>query len=166
MLRNDEDHADIELAAQLRLAVVRLARQLRRHGVGGLTPSQLSALASVSRLEPVRLGDLALREGVAPPTLTRIVTALEDKALVERHSDPIDGRCSLIALTPTGTATLARIRSESTAMLATRLRKLSDDERARLASALPLLEGLIEDRAPGDRAPADRGPAVAHAERS
>lgn len=153
MLTNDVNHDDIELAAQLRLAVVRLARQLRRHGVGGLTPSQLSALASVSRLEPVRLGDLALREGVAPPTLTRIVAGLENKALVERHTDPTDGRCAVIALTPTGTATLARIRSESTAMLATRLRKLSDDERARLASALPLLEGLIDDRASGDRAP-------------
>lgn len=148
MLTNDVDQANIELAAQLRLAVVRLARALRRHGVGGLTPSQLSALASVSRLEPVRLGDLALREGVSPPTLTRIVAALEDKALVERRSDPADGRCAVIALSPSGSATLARIRSESTAMLATRLRALNHDERARLASALPLLEGLIDDRAP------------------
>ncbi|MGI9118947.1 MAG: MarR family winged helix-turn-helix transcriptional regulator [Acidimicrobiales bacterium] len=139
---------DVRLAAQLRLAVVRLARQLRRHSVGGLTPSQLSALASVSKLGPVRLGDLAAREGVAPPTLTRIVAALEDKALVERNTDPIDGRCSLIGLSSEGSDTLDSIRSEATALLATRLRSFTPDQRAQLAAALPLLEGLIEDRSP------------------
>ncbi len=71
-------------ATRLRVAIARLSRRLRRHELAGLTPTQLSALATVEASGPMRLGDVAAAEGIAPSTLTRIVTALEDRAYVER----------------------------------------------------------------------------------
>ena len=136
---------DAALAARLRLVVARLARQLRRHAVGGLTPSQLSALASVARLGPVRLGDLADREGIAPPTLTRIVAALEDQGLVGRRADQDDARCSLVELTPAGSTALEAIRGTATVLLASRIATLSPAARDQLAAAVPVLEQLLGD---------------------
>ena len=81
-----------ELAGEIKLLVGRLARRLRQEGTAGLTPSQLSALASVERLGPLQLGGLARVESVAPPTLTRSIAGLEEQGLVQRHADPDDCR--------------------------------------------------------------------------
>ena len=63
-------------AARLRVAVLRLSRRLRKHDLAGLTPSQLSTLSSVGACGPVRLGDLAAAERIAPSSLTRLVNGL------------------------------------------------------------------------------------------
>ena len=62
-----------QLAARLRLSVMRLARRLRQQAEGDVTPSMLSALASLERVGPSTLGELASLEHVQPPTMTRIV---------------------------------------------------------------------------------------------
>ena len=134
-----------ELTSELRLVVGRLARQLRRHSVGGLTPSQISALISISKHQPVRPGDLAGIEGVAAPTLTRVVAWLEAEGLVERRDDPLDGRSALLSVTPKGKATLEEVRAAKEAMLRGRVQRLSAAERATLAQALPVLTSLLED---------------------
>jgi DNA-binding transcriptional ArsR family regulator len=86
--------------ARLRVAIARLSRRLRRHELAGLTPTQLSALATVDRAGPLRLGDLAAAEGIAPSTLTRLVTALEERGYVERCPVPGDARASTPTPTP------------------------------------------------------------------
>src|SRR6202042_3773575 len=91
---------------RLRVAIARLSRRLRRHEVAGLTPTQLAALATVERAGPMRLGDLAAAEGVAPSTLTRIVSVLEDLGYVRRDADPRDARASTLMVTPRGHETL------------------------------------------------------------
>jgi MarR family len=68
-------YADIDVT-RLRVALARLSRWLRRHELAGLTPTQLAALATIGKTGPMRLGDLAAAEGIAPSTLTRLVTAL------------------------------------------------------------------------------------------
>src|SRR5690348_9925823 len=88
-----------ELAAEIRLLVGRLARRLRQEATAGLTPSQLSALASIERLGPLQLGDLARVESVAPPTLTRAIARLEEDGMVRRRPDPSDGRAVLVEAT-------------------------------------------------------------------
>jgi DNA-binding MarR family transcriptional regulator len=129
-------------AARLRVAIARLARRLRRHELAGLTPTQLSALATVDRSGPLRLGDLAAAEGIAPSTLTRLVTVLEERGYVTRCPVPGDARASTLAIAPAGEAALAQIRQESTNVLAARLRTLSREQLASLTAALPALEQL------------------------
>jgi len=133
------------LAADLRLAVGRLARKLRQVQLGGLSSSQVSALASVERLGPVRLGDLAAAEGVTGPTLTKIVAHLETIGLVTRAADEADRRAARITLTADGRERLVRIRSDRDAFLEQRLGALDPDARASLAAALPVLRALADE---------------------
>jgi DNA-binding MarR family transcriptional regulator len=135
---------ETELASRLRLAIMRLARRLRRQGAGDLTPSQASALSSLERLGPMTLGELSATEGVRPPTLTKIVAALEEQGLVSRRADPHDRRVAHVAATPAGADLLARARSTSDAYLASRLSALPPDDLAALARAVEVLERLLE----------------------
>ncbi|HZU78899.1 MAG TPA: MarR family transcriptional regulator [Acidimicrobiales bacterium] len=136
---------EAELAARLRLGVTRLYRALRQQVAGGLTPSQISALATVGRLGNPTLGELAAAEQVQPPSMTRMVDALERAGMLERCLDPADGRIVRVGVTAEGRRTLQRIRSMRNAVLVRRLRRLSQDERARLADLVNLLERLVEE---------------------
>jgi DNA-binding MarR family transcriptional regulator len=129
---------------RLRVAIARLSRQLRKHELAGLTPTQLAALATVERAGPLRLGDLAAAEQIAPSTLTRLVSVLEDRGYVERHAVPGDARAWTLAVTPRGHQVLDQIRRENTLVLADSLLTLSSDQRAALAAALPALERLAD----------------------
>jgi DNA-binding MarR family transcriptional regulator len=122
-----------------------------------LTPTQLAALATVGHSGPMRLGDLAAAEGIAPSTLTRLVTALEDSGYVRRCADPSDARASTLAITAHGQDALERIRAENTLALAASMQLLAPAQRAALADALPVLEQLAEVLGtPGTAGP--RGP--------
>ena len=98
--------AEAELAARLRMAVTRLHRRLRQQAAGGLTPSQASALVGVERLGSPTLGALAARESVQPPTMTKVVGALEELGYVTRVTDPSDRRVARVTITPAGAETL------------------------------------------------------------
>ena len=137
--------AGVEIdVTRLRVALARLSRWLRRHDLAGLTPTQLAALATIGRTGPMRLGDLAAAEGIAPSTLTRLVTALEDSGYVRRLPDPTDARASMLSITPHGQDALQRIRAETTLMLTESLEGLTPEQRFALAAALPVLEQLAE----------------------
>jgi DNA-binding MarR family transcriptional regulator len=129
-------------AARLRVAVLRLSRRLRKHDLAGLTPSQLSTLSSVGKTGPVRLGDLAAAERIAPSTLTRLVNVLEDRGYLVRTPAPEDARAYLVTVTDSGKDVLERIRDEATSMLTDILKTLTPDQLAALETALPALEQL------------------------
>ena len=135
---------DAELASRLRLGVARLARRLRQEATSGLTPSQLSALASTERHGPLPLSELADVERVARPTVTRIAKVLEAEGLVARAPDPTDGRVWLLRATDEGRALLRENRRRRDAWLAVRLRSLDADDRARLAAAVDVLDAVVE----------------------
>jgi DNA-binding MarR family transcriptional regulator len=137
------DAADAELASRLRLAVTRLHRRLRQQSAGGLTQSQASALASIGQLESPTLGALAARESVQPPSMTRIVAALEDLGHVARVVDPADRRVARVTLTESGRDVLQRSRSLKNAFLAQQLHRLRPDERQALGNLTVLLERLV-----------------------
>lgn len=134
------------LASRLRLAVTRLNRRLRQQALAGISPSQESALATVHRLERPTLGELAQAEQVQPPTMTRIVAAMESGGLVVRQLDPGDRRVSRVELTPQGHAALAQIRTLKNAYLARRISHLDPDLRCRAGALAELLECLVEER--------------------
>ena len=132
-------------AGRLRLAVVRLSRRLRQEADAGITPSQLSALATLDRGGPMALRDLAAAERIGPSTLTRIVAALESEALIERVTDPSDRRCTLTSVTPAGAKLLNQARDRGTRLLAERIAALPQEQAEALAAALPVLEALLDD---------------------
>jgi DNA-binding MarR family transcriptional regulator len=136
---------DPELAAHLRLAIMRLARQLRSQTVSGLSPSLISALVTIERRGPLTLGQLATLERIKPPSVTRMVAALERAGLVRREADTRDRRISRLSLTADGQRTVQRSRTRKTAYLAKRLRDLDEADLQSLRQVLPVLERLLED---------------------
>jgi DNA-binding MarR family transcriptional regulator len=128
--------------ARLRVAVLRLSRHLRKHDVADLTPTQVSALATIARDGPLRLGDLAAAERIAPSTLTRLVSALEDRGYLERAAVAGDARACVVSVTERGNAVLNRIRHETTSLLTESLLTLPPEQLAALSAALPALEHL------------------------
>jgi DNA-binding MarR family transcriptional regulator len=138
---------DEETASRLRLVVLRLARRLRQENPAGITPSQLSALTIVAHAGPITISDLAGHENVQPPTMSRMVDALERGGWVERMADPTDRRVSLVRATPQAQHELARLRAERNAYLAARLAAVDAADRDAILAALPALERLLD----GDR---------------
>jgi DNA-binding MarR family transcriptional regulator len=137
-----------DLATRLRLAVTRTARRLRQEGTVGFSPSQGAMLATIERHGPLTPSELAQRERVQRPTVTRMLARLEEDGIVQRAADPADGRSFLVSLTPHGLELLHEVRSRKDAYLAQRLRELDDEDRAALDRAADVLERLLE----GDRA--------------
>jgi DNA-binding MarR family transcriptional regulator len=137
--------AGAEMVGRLRLAVGRLARRLRLEGDGGLPPLQLSTLVTIELHGPLRLGELAQREAVTAPTMSRVLAALDERGAVERRPDPADARSTLVSVSPAGLGLIATIRSERTASLARRLDRLDGGQRAAIMAALPALEALVAE---------------------
>ena len=136
---------DRDLVVSLRLAVGRLARRLRQQTEGGVTASQFSALSSIAHYGPITLGQLAAVERLRPPSVTRMVSTLEDAGLVVRHPDIDDRRVCRVETTPLGRELLERTRSRKDAYLATRLATLGPDELDVLRDATVVLERLLEE---------------------
>jgi DNA-binding MarR family transcriptional regulator len=133
-----------ELAPRLRWAVTRLARRLRQEAGADLGPSQTAALATVERHGPLSPSELAEIERIKRPTVTRIARHLEQAGLIERVTDPQDGRASILSVTTEGRALLRRLRARKTAYLAKRLAALDAEDRRTLERAAELLEGMLE----------------------
>lgn len=138
----DLDH---DVPARLRLAVGRLNRRIRVDSQAALPPLQTSVLATLADEEPLRLSELARREAVTPPTMSRVLAALDDSGLLVRTPDPQDARSALVHLSPLGRETIVRVRTERTAMLAERIGRLDGRQRAALEAALPALEALVRE---------------------
>ena len=138
-----QDTADAELARALRLSSMRLARRLRvERGSDDYTLSQLAVLGSLDRQGEATVGELANLERVKPPSMTRIVNSLVEAGMVTRRPHATDGRQVVVELTDAARAVLAEDRRRRNAWLSQRLAELTDDERALLARAAPLLDRL------------------------
>jgi DNA-binding MarR family transcriptional regulator len=136
---------DADLASRLRLSVMRLSRRLRQHALGGITPSQLSALTTITVEGPVTLSQLAEAEQVQPPSITRVVDVLVSSGYATRTQSAEDRRVAWVEATETGRDLVVAVRREREAYLARRLRTLSAEDRAVLARAAVLLEELREE---------------------
>lgn len=132
------------LAEGLRPAVMRLARRLRqmRDDTLGLTPSQLSAMGVLLSSGDQLMGELAVAEKVAPPSMTRVVNTLEERELVARRPDPRDRRQCLVALTDSGRQVLLANRRRRSEWLAQRIDELSPDDQEVLRRAVGVLERI------------------------
>ncbi|MCL2393470.1 MAG: MarR family transcriptional regulator [Acidimicrobiaceae bacterium] len=130
------------LPAELRVSILRLSRRLRQEAAGQITASQLSALGAVLRHGEISLGELAAFERVAPPSMTRIASRLEEQGLVARVADASDRRVARLVITPIGESLLNETRTRRDAFLAERIGMLTEEEREQLNCAVPILEKL------------------------
>jgi DNA-binding MarR family transcriptional regulator len=139
-----------DTASRLRLAVSRLYRGFRRdRDDTELTAEQLTLLASISRIAPVRLGDLAQQEGVKPSSLTRSINWLADRGFIDRTVPADDRRATVVAISPGGWEVLESAWSQRSVLLATRIERLDPADRAVLLDALAPLEALVEEPVAG-----------------
>jgi DNA-binding MarR family transcriptional regulator len=136
---------DPKLASELRIAVMRLTRRLRRERVDdSLTTTQVSALATIERCGAISLGELASLEYVRPPSMTRVVAGLEQIDLVRRAAHPTDRRQVVLEVTAAGRHLLEVDRERRNAWLCHRLRELSAEEQQTLRTAAAIIERLAQ----------------------
>jgi DNA-binding MarR family transcriptional regulator len=156
MSANAIDTPLTDAAAQLRLGIVRTARRLRQEAAAettGLTPTSVSALATIERHGPLTPSELAKLERVQRPTATRTLGCLDREGLIERTPDPTDGRSALVSVNRAGRERLRRLRGRKNAYLAKRMRELPVADVATLERAAEILEGMLESEdAPARRA--------------
>ncbi|MGI8974813.1 MAG: MarR family winged helix-turn-helix transcriptional regulator [Gaiella sp.] len=136
-------HTTIGLADDLRPALLRLARELRKETEQlGVTSRQVTLLWLVRGRPGTSLRELAAEEGISAPSLSGHVDRLERLGLLERVRATDDRRRVGLRLTPEGNKLLRRVRSRRTTWLAERLSRLDADELDGIARALPALHRL------------------------
>lgn len=145
-MTHDQDQA-IELADRLHSAAIHLLRRLRREDdATGLPAPQLSALSVIVFRGSITMGALAAAEQVRPPTITRVVAALEEAGLVQRAADARDGRVLTIRATARGRKMLQQGRMRRVRVLAEELTALSKSEREVLLKSVAVLERVVGAR--------------------
>jgi DNA-binding MarR family transcriptional regulator len=136
--------SDVGLASALRSSTLRLSRQIRRQRVDGadLTANQLGVLGALGKHDAMTIGELAAHEQVKPPSMTRIVSNMEEAGLVVRRPHDTDKRQIVVELTESAHALLHANRRRRDEWLQTKLKKLTPEERDILRKAAPVLERL------------------------
>jgi DNA-binding MarR family transcriptional regulator len=142
--RGREEQPAEELADRWHSLAIHLLRRLRREDVkAGLTGPRLSALSVIVFGGPITLGDLAAAEQVRPPTMTRLVRALEEEGLVRRENDSMDGRIVRVRATAKGESVLTAGRTRRVRKLMQPLAALTAAERKTLHDAAAILARVI-----------------------
>jgi DNA-binding MarR family transcriptional regulator len=122
-----------------------MARRMRQEAGAELSPSQTAALATIERHGPLTPSELAQRERVQRPTVTRVLARLEEAGLVDRAADPHDRRSSLVSVSDDGRELLAVVRARKDAFLARRIDALEPADREALERAAAIMERMLEE---------------------
>jgi DNA-binding MarR family transcriptional regulator len=155
----DPDAVRAQVATVLARVAPRVTRRIRPTRAE-LAAGHFSTLGTLHRFGPLKPGELARVERVSAPTMTRIVTTLEDRGLVVRTQSDEDARCVTVTLTGEGEQMLAAARADQAAALAEVLVALDDAQVAAIAAALPALEAVARAASSGTEvsAPAAAAP--------
>ena len=130
-----------ELADRLHSTAIHLLRQVRiQDAATGLAPARLSALSVLVFGGAMSLNELARAEQVRPPTMSRIVDALEAEGLVRRTVNEQDRRAVVLEATEKGTAILWQGRKRRVKFLAKHLSRLSEEERKKIEDAIKAIQ--------------------------
>lgn len=137
----DADPTLSQAASALNSGAIHLLRSLALvDRQAGLTRARLSALSVLVFGGSRTLGELAAAEGVAGPTMTRIVNGLISEDLAERRPHPSDGRAVIIAATPGGETLMRAAQQRRIQAIVRALAGLPADQRRVLVSAAGLLD--------------------------
>ena len=137
----------VELANRLRPVLLLINRHLRREAhAEGITGGQAALLALIRHHPQLGVRELAAREGISAPSMTRYLDRLERAGLIVRTRSPEDARRIRPALTPKGVRVVRSVRRRRTAWLAERLQGLpAQEQRAVEAAIEPLSRLLVEE---------------------
>lgn len=138
------DPALAELPQHLALVCSQFARLAARRSDVGVGTVSWRVVATIERLGPLRLSEIAERERVSRPTATTVIKRLEEEGLVRREADPTDSRSSLVSTTEAGSAQLAAWRGQLATGVGSLLEPLATEDLATLARASEILAGLLE----------------------
>jgi DNA-binding MarR family transcriptional regulator len=131
------------LANRLNSVAIHLLRRISRDdGADGVTPARLSALSVLVYGGACTVGDLARRQGVSLPTISRMVDALVREGLVTRTSDAADRRALRLDVTRRGRELMERGRARRIERLASDLEGLNAGDLSALEHAMAALERL------------------------
>ena len=135
-----------DLANRLRPALLKLARELRRESHAlGVTGGQVTLLIQIHRSRGIGVNELAARERISAPAMSKHVARLEAAGLVRRTRDEHDGRRQGLSVTEEGERVLRSVKSRRTAWLTARLKRLEPAELEALDTAVEPLLHLLED---------------------
>ncbi len=138
----------VQLANRLRPVLLKLNRHLRREAhAEGITGGQASLLGQIRYQPDLGAGELAARQGVSAPAMTRYLNRMEKAGLIVRTRAEDDARRLRLALTPKGVRALRSIRRRRTAWLAERLDGLSPNELRAIDRAIEPLMRLLDEGA-------------------
>jgi DNA-binding MarR family transcriptional regulator len=134
------------VANRLRPVLLKLNRELRReiHSLG-VTGVQVSLLVQIKYAPGIGVRELASRERMSVPGMSKFVTRLEEAGLIERAPVAGDRRRVGLIVTPAGHRVLRSVKSKRTAWLADRLRHLDADELEAIDAAIEPLAHLLEE---------------------
>jgi DNA-binding MarR family transcriptional regulator len=135
-----------ELANRLRPVLLKLARELRReiHSLG-VTGGQVSLLVAIKHSPGIGVRELAARERMSVPGMSKFISRLEDAGLVQAAPVEGDKRRVGLKLTADGHRVLRSVRSKRTAWLAKRLRALDDEQLEAIDAAIDPLTNLLDE---------------------
>jgi DNA-binding MarR family transcriptional regulator len=119
-----------------------VVRLLVREVGGDLSRTEVGLLSTLSG-GPRRITELADLEGLAQPTMTSLVKALERHGLVRRDRQADDGRVVLVHLTDGGAAALDDYRARCRELLGLHLAEIPDEQVDALAGATKALAELV-----------------------
>ena len=146
-MKNAAADEAFEIADRLHSVAIHLLRRLRRaDSATGIPAPRLSALSVLVFGGPMTLTELAAAEQVRPPTMTRIIAALEAGELVEREGDPKDRRVVRVRATRLGIEVLEEGRRRRIGLLARELEALPSPDRELLGRSLDTLERVVGGR--------------------
>lgn len=134
---------DPHLSTDLRLACLRIARRNRFESVVQVPPHQAAVLICIER-GAASAGEIAEREKISAPTVSRTIASLVDAGWVSRTGNPADGRRIILSITESGRRALEETRKAREEWMSRRLKQLGDEEVALLEAALPVLERVAK----------------------
>jgi len=141
-----ESPADLDaLATALISQGSRFARTASRRASTRLSLVAMRILVNLQQDGRLRVGELALREGIAQPAMTATVNRLQRHGMVTRDADPADARAALVGLTPAGAAELAVFRRQAASRVRPLLEALDEVELTVLDDAAVLLQRLADE---------------------
>jgi DNA-binding MarR family transcriptional regulator len=111
---------------------------------GDISPTAATVLGVLARSGAQRVTDLARIAGVSQPAMTQLVNRLTQQGMLARVADDADRRAVLAEVTDAGREVLEARRGQRAGVLDAALARISDEDRAAIAAALPALDRLVD----------------------